>query len=112
LFFWDYRSDESIRELLAVEELQRNYGKHIAIIPVVSSENLDKLRNFLTRINFKGAAYLSKDGKITKDYNIQSVPYYVLINPDGKLVKNPALGPLEGIDLMMYEIKNRLQQRR
>ncbi len=112
LYFWDYRSDESVRELLAIEELQRNYGKHIAILPIVVDSNIEKLRNYLQKINFKGSVYISKDGAVSQNYNIKRVPYYVLINPDGKLVKNPALGPLEGIDLMFYEIKNRMQQRR
>lgn len=94
-----------IRELKYIEELKKKYPK-IQIITICTDDKVQDM-NLLLKQNPKlnwTFLYAGNNEGLKHDYQIFSVPYYYLINPDGLLYLSPAPAPYDGIEDYFYNI--------
>lgn len=111
LHFFDPTSNNSIKELPLVEELNNKYGKYVTIISIYKNDLVleKEHQEFLDKAMW--AVYpISPSNSIWTRYQIQSYPHYVFIDATGYLISSPALGPTpngdyETIDRTFFELK-------
>jgi hypothetical protein len=105
LTFASSLSTDCIREQKYMEELKKKYPK-IQMITICTDEKVQDM-NLLLKQNPKlnwTFLYAGNNEKLKHDYQIFSVPFYYLINPDGLLLLSPAPAPYDGIEEVFYNI--------
>lgn len=88
-------------EIPHLKTLEKSFkGKDIAFvsISVDSDKDIEKWKNFVKK-NQLGGIQLRADGgfdsKITKEYQINGIPHFILIGKDGKIINSNAERPSE-----------------
>ncbi len=83
-------------ELPYLDQLQKEYiGKNIQFLTIATGESTDRQewRKFLNQNFHAGVHTLDSSGGFSRDYMIISVPRFILIDPEGKIVDSNAPRP-------------------
>lgn len=105
LTFFDNACSECLPQLKVISALKKTYGERIAFVSIMTSKNAGDLRNFCAKNPSYDWTFLYDNNADIKDtYEIQSLPAYYLIDPDGKFIQAPAEGPNGDIDRAFYDI--------
>lgn len=105
------------RDLKLLPKLKEKFGRDLKIVTIIINDDYEEARQFIDRNKDMSWDFLffGLRANILKDYNVQAVPLYYLINPDGKLVLSPAPTPNENFDdyfVDQYRKYQREQQRK
>ena len=101
-----------------LKKIQDKFNRDLDIVSVVIDENYEKASQYLkeNKNNFNwDFLYIAMQGEVINNYNVQAVPLYYLINPEGKLILVPAPAPEENfqdIFISEYNKWRRLQLRK
>jgi thiol-disulfide isomerase/thioredoxin len=86
-----------LRDLQTLEQFARLFRREMEIVTVIIDDDFEAMENFLNNNKqFKWAFYhFGASPQVLFNYNIQAVPSYFLVDPDGNLSLSPAPGPEE-----------------
>ena len=86
LDFWATWCRPCTRLLPAHQKLQKQFkNDNVAFLYISMDKNANKWRNYLANGTFPGVHLFANKNMVEK-YNVESLPYSVLINADGKIV--------------------------
>ncbi|SFD71130.1 TlpA family protein disulfide reductase [Thermophagus xiamenensis] len=106
------------KDMKLLKKIHDKFYRDLEIVSIVIDENYEKASQFLNenKNNFNwNFLYIAMQGEIINNYNVQAVPLYYLINPDGKFVLVPAPAPEENFQevfISEYNKWRRLQLRK
>ncbi len=105
---------ECKREQTILPDLRKEYGDVVEIVTVVVDSPREDFQRYLAahphydwNILFDDSGYKSIDR-----YRVHSLPYYYLIDPDGKLAMSPAPSPTDGVVEQLYPILQKAQEQK
>ena len=93
-FFANWNTN-SVKDMKLMEELVAKYGEYVTFISFCTDKNIsdyEAFRNENPTMSWP-IIYVSDHHKILKDYQVATVPYYVLIDQSGFIANAPALSP-------------------
>jgi hypothetical protein len=102
LAFFESRNPASQSELDLGGELIAKYGERVNFVAVSVDKDPQKLRDYIKASGTKWRVILH-DGNpgSLEDYDATTFPHFVLIGPDGKIIRCPAPSPSENIRRML-----------
>jgi len=105
LTFFDNNCTECLPPLKVIASLKKMYGERIAFVSIMTTKSSSDLRNFCAKNPSYDWTFLYDNiGDIKDLYEIQSLPTYYLIDPEGKFIQAPADRPDGDIDRAFYDI--------
>jgi len=106
LTFFDNTCSECLQQLKVIPSLKKQYGERIVFVSIMTSKNASDLKNFCAKNPSFDWTFLydNTPDDIRNVYEIQGLPSYYLIDPDGKFIQAPAEGPSGDIDRAFYDI--------
>ena len=114
--FFDPESNESAKELPLLEEMYSKYSPYIEFVSIVRqnskySKTATKIMNDLPWDVYP----IKASNSIWKNYQVESLPLYILIDSQGYIVSSPALGPkpngqYQTIDRTFFYIKKAMER--
>jgi len=85
LNFWATWCEPSTDLLPTFKKLSKKFGDDLILITVNSGENAEVIEKFLKEKDYKFQVALDQDGNVKESYRVNSLPYTVLIDKDGKV---------------------------
>lgn len=97
LFFWAGWSQTSMAELAPMTQLAEEAGDNIQLLGVLIDHQLETTQGLLQNDELPVALlHVAGDYRLLDRYRLRTVPYYLLIDPEGKIVAAPFKAPSEG----------------
>ena len=106
LLFFDVGCTACIQQMKIIPSLKKQYGKKITFVAISVDKTITEFKNFCNK-NLKYDwvfLYDNTAGKLKKEYEINALPTYFLINPEGKFMQAPADAPDANIEGAFYDI--------
>lgn len=112
-------SGESIAEMTAMQDIQKRYGKMVSFLSISLDKDTADYDYFLKRyphFNWH-ITHFGNDYRLLEKFNIKTLPSYILIDPDGKILQAPAHRPIPvreypSVDKTFHDIKNKNRERK
>ncbi|ADY50680.1 Redoxin domain protein [Pseudopedobacter saltans DSM 12145] len=100
IYFWETACRLCLEDIKTyIPDLHKRYkGKDVVFINICMDTNAKKWKDTLTKYNLKGINLIAgnpANEKLRKDYNIVTIPHYVLLDKKGNIVEIPTRKPLE-----------------
>ncbi len=102
--FWANWNVESLQELKYIQKLEQNYGHRVIFISVATGENLEAEKQYFTSNKLNWILLHDTDKSIRNAYNIKNIPYYILIDTDGDIIKGNAPAPSNNMDNFLKQL--------
>lgn len=102
--FWATWDVESLQELKYIQKLEQKYGHRVIFISVATGENTSEEKQYFTSNKLNWILLHDVDKNIRKAYNIKTIPYYVLIDTDGDILKGNAPAPSNNMDNFIKQL--------
>lgn len=104
------------KDMNRVPRILEKFGEDLEVVTIVVNEDYERAKQYVNNHRQKGWNFLffGMNANLLKNYNVEAVPLYYLINPEGELVASPAPSPGENFhDTFVAEYKkySRNQQR-
>jgi thiol-disulfide isomerase/thioredoxin len=111
-FFFSNGCTSCIREMLVLEKYQEQYARDIDFVAISMDENQAQFKKYLGDHRTQKFTFLQGQGDalLREKFNLRSIPYAVLIDPDGKFVADYTRKPSEGVQLEFDKIVKKLHQ--
>ncbi len=86
-----------MKDFSLLKTLQKKYNDKLQIITIFLDTDLKKLREFKSKNKTLNWTFLNigENKKLINEYNVLAYPTYILIDPYGKIIANPARTPTE-----------------
>lgn len=108
LAFWDPTNSLSLTEVDLLKEFEKKFGRKVAFVCITNNPNAKLSANFATKNKMGKVRFLYvADDALLAAYNIEAMPAYVLIDREGKLLKNPASNPSPTLDRILTDLSKR-----
>ena len=115
--FFTTWSPEAVKEMKLMEDLYLRYSDYIEFVSFCVDKDSTAFKRFLTEnqsITWP-IIYLGEEHQVTKDFNVLTAPYYILIDQEGYIAMAPAKGPApdgvyETIDKTFRYIRSQLRE--
>lgn len=93
--FWASWCTSCTQELMLFPELKKRYGNKITFISISSDKNPETMKNFLKKNPGFDWNFLYPDDykKMKQEFNLITIPTYLLADPNGNILKYPAEKP-------------------
>lgn len=109
--FWASWCKPCLPELQALAPLYKKYGKHVEFISISLNQSYADMVSTVEGDRGLTWKFLhaGPDSKVARDYNVLSLPNYILVDPEGNISQAPAYTPTPDgryitIDLTFHEI--------
>ncbi|NND77933.1 MAG: TlpA family protein disulfide reductase [Flavobacteriales bacterium] len=104
--FFNDRCSECPSELSIISQMHDKYKKHVEFISIGLDFKNEKMSDFLARNRDFKWTFLdgSQDGSLSEEFDIYSLPTFMLIDPNGNFVNAYAKKPSEGLEETVYSI--------
>jgi peroxiredoxin len=111
LNFWTSWCESCQLDFVALNEVFSRFSDHMEVINISSDRHAMAYESYVTRNTLPGRiAWFNRDFRLLDAYMVRSLPAYVLIDRDGKIVQYPARRPSDDIVTWMEWLL--LQERR
>jgi len=87
VYFWATWSEESIKVLDEINEICKKSYNDLTLLVINFDSDREKVKEFLLSNNYLFNTYYDFDGKWTKNYYIRYVPYTLIYDKQGNLLK-------------------------
>ncbi len=119
LNFWASWSKESQAEMAMLPVFQEKYGKHVEFVSINIDLKKSKFDNYIAAHQQDKWTHLYYGGNtnLLDDYGVNSIPFYILIGPNGVVIQNPAQSPSPNgsyisIDKTFFDINKKLTKKK
>jgi thiol-disulfide isomerase/thioredoxin len=96
--FWAEWNVASLQELKYIQKLEQKYGHRVTFISVATGENIESEKQYFSSNKFNWILLHDADKSIRNAYNIKTVPFYILIDSEGDIMKGNAPAPSNNMD--------------
>lgn len=117
--FWTTWSKESQAEMALYPQFIEKYGNHIEFVSINIDIKKSKFDNYVAshKESNWNLLYFNGNTNLLDDYKVNSIPHYILIDPDGFIVQNPAERPSPNgsyisIDKTFFDINKSLTKKK
>ncbi len=102
------------QDLRLMQKLHQQFGKYVKIISLVFDSDIKKYQQFQAKHNYEWDFLLvEKSGeKLLKEYGVKALPFYVLIDDNGNIIKANAPSPKDNIRSEFIKITRKQYQRK
>jgi thiol-disulfide isomerase/thioredoxin len=98
LEFWASWCETCQLDKIAMRELYQKYKDNFVFVSVSADRNKDAARQYLqNNPDPWQQLYFEGDFRLLDNYGVKSLPLFVLIDPEGKIISYPALRPGDNI---------------
>jgi len=105
LNFCNTQSYPCVQDFKEITKLKNRFGEQIKFLSIACDWNVTHYSDFIKNNKFSWPIiYLGDQQQLIQTYNIKAFPTYILIDPQGNIVKAPAPGPKENIQLEFIRI--------
>ncbi len=89
----------------AIIDLKKKYNDKVNFVNIAADKQALNLMYFVEKNKYEwNFLYSENNTDVFENYNVNSFPVYILIDPQGKIVNYPALKPSEGIDIIFNKL--------
>ncbi len=90
------------KEIVFLQKIHSKKPKMLEIVTIYVSEDIQDMKDFLKENKKYKWTFLHTTigSDVLKDYEVCAYPSYFLTNPDGKLIRDYGLSPLDGFEQM------------
>lgn len=95
-----------LKEMPLFNQLKSTFkGKNIAFWSISTDKRKERWASWLVKNPQSGHQSFISNGKgLMSNYQIQAIPRYILIDPDGKILEANALRPSQGVDRFLKKL--------
>lgn len=105
LNFCNTQSYPCVQDFKEIEKLKQQFGQHINFLSIACDWNENTVLEFLQKNSYSWSIIpIGDQHQLIHEYKIKAFPSYVLIDPNGNIVKAPAAGPKENIRMEFIKI--------
>lgn len=105
LNFCNTESYPCLQDFKEIAKLKRQFGEHIEFLSIACDWDTSKFIDFTSKKTLDWPIiHIGNQQHLLSEYNVKAFPTYILINPEGKIIKAPAQGPKENIQLEFIKI--------
>ncbi|WP_461641661.1 TlpA family protein disulfide reductase [Labilibaculum euxinus] len=105
LNFCNTESYPCLQDFKEMAKLKKQFGEHIKFLSIACDWDVSKYLDFTSKKTLDWPMiHIGDRQHLLGEYNVKAFPTYILINPEGKIVKAPAQGPKENIQLEFIKI--------
>lgn len=112
--FWAIWNKESQAEMDVFTKLQEEYGSMIEFVSINIDANYRKFESYCaTHPNYDwNMLYYGGQSNLLDEFNIYSIPHYVLLDKEGKILQAPASKPIPNgqnlsIEKLFFDLRKR-----
>jgi|GEM_PF-5212554 len=100
-------------EMRQIAALRKAYGKHVEFISISMDEQYEDFKDFVLKSREMGQKFLfgSQDPEFLETWQIRSVPRYMLLDREGRIIRFEAQSPTGGIEKELEKIKNEAEKK-
>ena len=102
--FWANWNVESLQELKYIQKLEQKYGHRVIFISIATGENVEAEKQYFSSNKFNWILLHDADKSIRNAYSIKSIPFYVLIDGEGDVIKGNAPAPSNNMDNFLKQL--------
>jgi thiol-disulfide isomerase/thioredoxin len=102
--FWANWNVESLQELKYIQKLEQKYGHRLVFISVATGEDIEAEKKYFSANKFNWILLHDTDKSIRSAYNIKSIPYFVLIDTEGDILKGNAPAPSNNLENFIKQL--------
>ncbi len=104
--FWATWCTPCINEMRLTKALNETYKEQVEILSISIDESNKKFQKFTSKMTYDWVfGRASNLDKLKEDYRIMLIPKYVLVGPDGEIIKLNAARPSSDIEKEFWKIK-------
>lgn len=105
LNFCNTESYPCLQDFKEIAKLKKQFGEHIEFLSIACDWDVSKYLDFKSKKTLHWPIiHIGDQQHLLGEYNVKAFPTYILINPEGKIMKAPAQGPKENIQLEFIKI--------
>jgi thiol-disulfide isomerase/thioredoxin len=102
--FWATWNVESLQELKYIQKLEQKYGHRVIFISIATGENTEEEKQYFKTNKLNWILLHDTDKSIRNVYKIKNVPYYVLLDTEGDIIKGNAPAPSNNMDNFLKQL--------
>jgi thiol-disulfide isomerase/thioredoxin len=102
--FWASWNTESLQELKYIQKLAQKYGHRVIFISVATGENIEQEKLYFKTNQLDWILLHDTDKSIRNAYQVKNVPYYILIDTDGDILRGNAPSPSNNMDMIFKQL--------
>lgn len=96
--FWASWCENCQLDFIALKELYENFGDDLEVLTISTDRHLHQYRAFLNQNQFPWPDFhFDENFKLLDDFQVRSLPAYVLIDREGNIVSFPAQRPSDDL---------------
>jgi thiol-disulfide isomerase/thioredoxin len=96
--FWATWDVSSLQELKYIQKLEQKYGHRVIFISIATGEDIEAEKQYFMTNKFNWILMHDKDKSIRNNYHVKNIPYHVLIDTEGDVIKGNAPNPSKNMD--------------
>lgn len=101
LFFWNTSCARCIAEMEILNDIHEKFKNRVEIIGVSIDMEPLNLNYFLQSRDYTFTiAHFNHDYEILDNYKVRNLPFFLIIGPDGQVVRYPAPNPSNGLEVV------------
>ncbi len=105
LNFCNTESYPCLQDFKEISKLKKQFGENIEFLSIACDWDVTKFLEFKAKKTIDWPMiHIGDQQHLLGEYNVKAFPTYILINPEGKIIKAPAQGPKENIQLEFIKI--------
>ncbi|RUT79423.1 TlpA family protein disulfide reductase [Ancylomarina longa] len=105
LNFCNTQSFPCVQDFKEITKLKDRFGAQIEFLSIACDWDVTHYYDFVSKNKYSWPIiYLGNQQQLIQKYNVKAFPTYILIDPKGNIVKAPAAGPKENIQLEFIRI--------
>jgi thiol-disulfide isomerase/thioredoxin len=106
LNFWASWNLISMKQMQIIRVLAKRHADNIAFISINIDDNPEDFKKAVNQYDYPWTVlHYGNDYTVKENYQIKTIPAYIVINPEGVIVTNQALPPDDsGIELFLHNL--------
>ena len=105
LNFCNTESYPCLQDFKEIKKLKHQFGEHIEFLSIACDWDVNKFIDFTSKKTLEWPIiHIGNQEHLLNAYGVKAFPTYILISPEGKIIKAPAQGPKENIQLEFIKI--------
>lgn len=99
IFFWNTTCTKCLMEIEVISKLSERFGKEVSFLGINTDLNRTRYQHFSQSHTYPfRQVYFNNDFNILDDFGVKALPFYILLDRNGNILKYPAPSPSENLE--------------